>query len=115
MSDISLNLDGVIAFLAACALCLLLLLAILGASIYATVKARRKHETFRQQPVAPHIVGMLVSALACAAVVILLLFGETKLPPRTLAIWFDHWLVVWIPAVLALWPLSVVSWKQLRG
>jgi lysylphosphatidylglycerol synthetase-like protein (DUF2156 family) len=115
MSDINLNLDGVIAFLAAFGLGLLLLLAILVASIYATVKARRKHEPFRRQGLAPHIVGMLVSVLACAAVVLLLLFGETKLLPRTLAIWFDRWLVVWIAAVLALWPLSVVSWKQLRG
>lgn len=115
MSDISLNLDGVIAFLAAFALGLLLLLAILVASVYASVKARRQHESFRQQRLAPHLVGMLISALGCAAVVILLLFGETKLPPRTLGIWFDKWLVIWMPAVLALWPLWVVSWKKLRG
>lgn len=114
MSDISLNLDGLIAFLAAVALGLVLLLAILVASIYAFVKARQKHEPFGQQRLAPQIIGMLVSLLGCGAVVVLLLLWDTKLPPRTLALWFDHWLVVWMPAVLALWPLSVVGWKKLR-
>jgi hypothetical protein len=114
MSDISLNLDGLIAFLAAWALGLSPLVAILVSSSYALVKARRKHEPFRQQRLAPHIAGMLVSVLGCAAVVILLLFGDTKFPPRTLARWFDKWLVIWMPAVLTLWPLSVTGWKKLR-
>ncbi|MCU1264075.1 MAG: hypothetical protein JWM21_393 [Acidobacteria bacterium] len=115
MSDISLNLDGLIAFLAAAALGLLLLLAIVIASISALIKARRKHESFARQRLAQQSLGMLVSVMGCVVVVILLLLSERTLPPRTLSIWFDHWVVVWVAAVLALWPVSVLGWKKLRA
>jgi hypothetical protein len=115
MSDISLNLDGLMAFLAAAGVGLLLLLAIFMTSLFAMLTARRKHETFGGQRLAHQSMGMLVSVLGCGVVVILLVLSEQTLPPRALSIWLDHWIVLWLPAILALWPVSLFGWKRLRA
>lgn len=114
MSDISLNLDGLIAFLVAAGLGLLLLLGIFTGSVYAALKSRQKHERFSSQRFFPHLIGMVLSLLCCLAIEFLLLLSDSTLPPRTVSIWLDRWVILWLAAVLALWPMSVFVWKRRR-
>jgi drug/metabolite transporter (DMT)-like permease len=115
VSDINLNLDGVMAFIAAAALGILLVLGILIGSLDTFIRARRRHEPFNQQRLFPQAIGMLVSLFCCLIVVLLLLFTQRMPPPRALDIWFDNWLWLWLAAVLALWPVSAFAWKKWRG
>jgi hypothetical protein len=115
MSDIGINLDGVIAFLVAALFAILLAFAILILSIVSVIRARRKRQLFVQQRVFPHIIGMLLSLLSCLFVIALLLSNESKPPPRAAHIWLDHWLWVWSILVLALWPIGALAWKRWRG
>ena len=112
MSDININFDGVIAFLVASVLGLLLVVGILIALLASLTRARRKHEAFSRQRLIPQAIGMLVSFFCCVMVVVLLLFSERMPPPRALNIWLDHWLWAWPVAVLALWPASAFAWKK---
>jgi hypothetical protein len=114
MSDISLNLDGLIAFLAAAALGLSLLLVIFVGSLFTVLKSRQKHQRFSSQRFFRHLIGMAVSLICCVAVELLLLLSDSTLPPRTISIWLDRWVILWLAVVLALWPLSVFVWKRLR-
>lgn len=114
MSDININLDGVIAFIVAVVLGLLLVVGILIASVASLIKARRNHEPFSRQSPFPQVVGMLVSFFCCVMVVALLLSSERMPPPRALNTWLDHWLWVWLATVLALWPVSAVAWQKWR-
>ena len=115
MSDININLDGVIAFLAASGLGLLLISGILIALLASLIRARNKHEPFSRQVLFPHVIGMLVSLFCCVMVVALLLFSERMPPPRALNIWLDDWLWAWLIIVVALWPVSAFAWKKWRG
>jgi sterol desaturase/sphingolipid hydroxylase (fatty acid hydroxylase superfamily) len=114
MSDININLDGVIAFVFAVGLGLLLVLGILIISFASLIRARRKREPFSRQSLFPQVVGMLVSLSCCVLVVALLLSSERMPPPRALNTWLDHWLWVWLATVLALWPVSAVAWQKWR-
>jgi hypothetical protein len=115
MSDININLDGLIAFIAASALGLLLLLGIVIALLAALIRARRRHEPFGRQRLFPHFIGLLVSLFGCLMVVVLLFFNERMLPTHALNIWLDHWLWLWLVTVIALWPVSAFAWKKWRG
>ena len=114
MSDININLDGVLALIAAIALALLLLLGALIASLASLIRSRRKHEPFSRQRLFPQVIGMLVSFFCCLIIVILLLFSERMPPPRALDIWLDQWLGLWLVTVLALWPVSALAWTKWR-
>jgi hypothetical protein len=115
MSDINLNLDGVLAFLVAAGLGLLLVLAILLGSLAAAVKANQRGEQFTQQKFFPHLIGMVVSLLCCLAIELVLLVTDSNLPPRRIPVWLDNWVIIWLTAVLLLWPLSARAYKTLMN
>jgi len=117
MSDINLNLDGVLAFLVAAGLGLVLVLAIVLGSIVAAMKAHQRGERFTQQRFFPHLIGMAVSLLSCLLIELVLLVTDSNLPPRRIPIWFDNWVIVWLTAILLLWPLSAQMcrrWRKVR-
>jgi hypothetical protein len=113
MSDIGINLDGLIAFLVAAGLGLLLLCGIVAGSIFAAVKANKKQQKFRQQRFFPHLIGMLASLGCCLAIELALLLTDTSLPPRHIPVLLDNWALLWAVAVLGLWPFIVFSWRRL--
>lgn len=118
MSDINLNLDGLIAFLVAAGLGLLLVLAIFLGSIIAAVRAKQRGQRFSQQRFFPHLIGMIVSLLCCLGIELVLLLTDSNLPPRRIPIWLDNWIIVWLSAVLLMWPLSAMvfrRWKVSSG
>lgn len=112
MSDIGINLDGVITFLVAAALGLLLLLGILITASVTLIRARQNQQPLAKQRSFAQIVGMFVSFCCCAALVLLLLYADRMPPPRTIGIWLDRWLWVWLIIVIALWPISSLCWKK---
>ena len=112
MSDINLNFDGLIAFLAAALVGLLLAFGILIGSIITAVKANKRHQRFKQQRFFPHLLGMLISLGCCLAIEGLLLLTDSTLPPRNIAIWLDKWVLLWIAVIVALWPFTVFGWKR---
>jgi hypothetical protein len=114
MSDIGLNLDGVLAFLAATVLAALLGLSILIVFLIAVIRARRHHQSITGQGLFSQLVGMAASFLACLLILITLLVSEQLSTPRTINIWLDHWLWAWLLMVLALWPAAVYTWKRSR-
>ena len=112
MSDIRLNLDGVIAFFVAAGLGLILLLALISCSIHALVKARAVRGKFIDQPVIPHLVGMAASLAACVVVILLVLAGELGPGPSMLQRRLDDWCLLWAAMISALWPASASLWKH---
>lgn len=114
MSDIGLNLDGVIAFLAAAALAALLALSILIVFLIAVIRARRHHQSITGQGLFSQLVGLCASFLACLLIIITLLLSEQLPAPRAINIWLDHWLWAWLLMVLALWPAAAYLWKRAR-
>jgi len=114
MSDIGLNLDGVIAFLAAIALAALLALSSMIVFLMAVIRARRHHQSITGQGLFTQLVGICASFLACLLILITLLLSERLPAPRAINIWFDHWLWAWLLMVLALWPAAACMWKRLR-
>ena len=114
MSDIGLNLDGVIAFLAATALAALLALSMLIVFLVAVIRARRHHHSITGQGLFTQLVGMSASFLGCLLILITLLLSEWLSAPRAISIWLDHWLWAWLLMVLALWPAAAYMWKRSR-
>jgi UDP-N-acetylmuramyl pentapeptide phosphotransferase/UDP-N-acetylglucosamine-1-phosphate transferase len=114
MSDINLNLDGLITFLVATALALVLLLALSIVSLRSLIRARRKGERFTRQSSFPYVVGMLVSLAACAAVLLFLRFTDGGAYPRTLNAWLDHWSPLWGALIIALAPACAYLIKSRR-
>jgi amino acid transporter len=114
MSDIGLNLDGVIAFLAAAVLAALLALSIVIVSCIAVISARRHHRSITRQGLFSQVVGMCASFLACLFILITILLSERLPPPRAINIWLDHWFWAWLLIVLALWPAAAYMWKRAR-
>ena len=115
MSDISINLDGVLAFLAAAALALGLSLGLLMGALSGWAQSHRQPARFTQQRVFPHLVGMALSLVGSVVVQLLLWAEEGTLPPHPLALWLDQWLWLWVPGIVALWPGAVYGWKQWRA
>ena len=115
MSDINLNLDGVLAFLVAAGLGLLLVLAITLGSVFAAVKAHQRRQRFIQQGFFPHLIGMVVSLVCCLAIELVLLLTDSYIPPRRIPLWLDQWVLVWLTAVLVMWPLSAYTWRRLKN
>lgn len=115
MSDINIIPDGFIAFLAAVILCLLLLVGIAICTTYGLAKASRKRERFISQGVFPHLFGMALSLMSAIAIMLLMWSSEMSSRLRALNRWLDNWIWLWIPAILALWPLGVILWKKWRG
>jgi hypothetical protein len=113
MSDINIIPDGMIAFLAAAALSLLLLIGIVVCSVYGWTKARRRAERFTHQGIFPHLAGMLLS-LICSIAVILFIFLTEWMPvlPRSLNRWLDNWIWLWVAVILLLWPVTAYIWKK---
>jgi hypothetical protein len=109
VSDIGLNLDGVITFLVAGVLCLLLLIALAACSLVARV-ANRRHAAV------PHLVGILSSlagsVVILVTVVMATVHSEERLEPNRAGVWFDGWLFLWAPAVLALWPIGALLYRR---
>jgi chromate transport protein ChrA len=94
MSDIDINLDGLITLIAATCLSLLLLVGIIVCALL-----RRAQSA--------HMKGMLLS-LSCSILIILLTFISDRTErPHTLNRWLDAWVWLWVPLVLSVWPLYV--------
>jgi hypothetical protein len=113
MSDIGIDLDGLIAFLIASSMGILLLLGITVCALTARAKARRASDRISHQPLFPHMIGMGAGIIGCC-MVILLIFADQSPRPHILRNWFDEWFWLWSAAVLALWPLSVYLVKRSR-
>ena len=114
MSDIGLNLDGVIAFIAAIVLAALFVLGIIVVSFVTVITARRHHQSISAQRLFPQLIGMGAGLFVCLLIIITLSLTERLPPPRAIGIWFDRWLVAWSITVLALWPVTAYMWKRFR-
>jgi hypothetical protein len=114
MSDIGLNLDGVIAFIVAMILAGLLAFSMTVVSLITVISARRHHQAISDHGLFPQIVGMSASLVVCLLIVIALLLTDRQLPPRSINVWFDHWLWAWAIAVLGLWPAAAYLCKRFR-
>lgn len=103
MSDININLDGLIAFLAAASLSLTLLIGIIICALYRRAKYA-------------HMKGILLS-LSCSIAILLLIFITDRTErPHTLNRWLDAWVWLWVPLVLSMWPLYLyLRRKPLRS
>ena len=112
MSDIGINLDGLVSFLAAAGLGLLLIAVMLIGSLIGLVRAHQKQERFNKQRFFPHLLGMAVSLLGCLGIELLLLLTDSNLPPRNIPVWLDRWVLLWLPALLVLWPITVQLWLR---
>lgn len=94
MSDIEINLNGLIAFIAATCLSLLLLIGIIICALLRRAKPA-------------HMKGMLLG-LSCSILIILLTFVSDRTRRlRSLNGWLDSWVWLWVPLVLSVWPLCV--------
>jgi hypothetical protein len=114
MSDVGLNLDGVIAFIAAIVLAALFALSIMIVSFVTVISARRHHQSITAQRLFPQVIGMCASLFVCLLIVITLLLTDRLPAPRAIDIWFDRWLWAWSMTVLALWPAAAYMWKRFR-
>jgi ABC-type Fe3+-siderophore transport system permease subunit len=98
-----------VAFLAAGMLCLLLLIALAVCSLLAQTTARRKVAR-------PHLVGILSSLAAdvivLIAVVVTAVQSEGSLESNRVGAWLDRWLLLWVVAVLALWPIGALLYRR---
>jgi len=112
MSDIGLNLDGVIAFIAAIVLAALFALGIMVVSFVSVLRARRHYQSISAQRLFPQAIGMCASLFVCLLIIITLLLTDELPPPRAIDIWFDRWLWAWSITVLALWPATAYIWKR---
>jgi hypothetical protein len=114
MSDVGLNLDGVIAFIVAIGLAGLLALSMMIVGLITVINARRHHQSVSDHGLFPQIVGICASLVVCLLIMITLLSAERLPPPRAINIWFDHWLWAWAIAVLVFWPAAAYIWKRFR-
>ncbi len=114
MSDINIIPDGLIAFVVAAPLCLLLLLATVICFLYERLASRRR-AAFRRGSVSPNLFGLSLS-LACAIVILLMIIlANNSSSPHTLSRWFDTWLWLWAAAVLLAWPVGAYFWKKRKS
>lgn len=114
MSDISLNLDGLLAFLVAAALGCALLLASVICLLYAWLRSRRTTVAIISQPVSTHIAGMLLSVAGFAAVALVIFVRDGQGFPHDVEQWLDRWVLVWAVAILLAWPLSAYAVRRGR-
>jgi len=109
VSDIGLNLDGVVALLAAGALCLLLLIALAVCSLF--VWAGHRRTAFL-----PHLIGILCSLAGAVAVlvtaVVTLVQSDRNLEPNRAGARLDGSVLLWAPVVLALWPIGMLLYRR---
>jgi hypothetical protein len=115
MSDIAINLDGLIAFIAAAALSLVLVAAIIICLAYGWSAARRTGVPLRRQKVFPHIAGMSICLVCFALLMLFLLFTEWTPKPHLINRWLDEWVWLWASAIVLLWPLTAYVWNRRRG
>jgi hypothetical protein len=115
MSDISINLDGLIAFLVAALLGSGLGLAIVVCSVYGWLSARKRAIHFHSQPIFAHIVGMLLSTAGCVIIMLLVFLRDGPRYEHDLERWLDQWVILWAIALLGLWPITVWALKKLQS
>ena len=112
MSDINIILDGVISFLVAASLVLILLLCLAIFSLRGFIQMRRKGKPFSRQRMFPHLIGMLVSLSCCTIIILLIVWSDKVQRPHTLNVWLDNWVWFWVMVVVAMWPLGAYVWKK---
>ena len=113
MSDISLNMDGVVSFLVAGALAFILFLAILILGLMAWAKGNEAQTGgFPRRVVVRHIVGLSLSLVGFLAVMGIVLSTDGPTRSRAAAVWLDRWLLLWLAAIIALWPATVLWMKR---
>ena len=115
MSDININLDGVIAFIAAAFLSLLFLLGLLGFFIYGWARARRKSGRSIHETVLPHSFGLFLCLASSLIIILLVVLTDRTARPHTLNIWLDKLVWLWVPVIFLLWPLGVYMRKRFMG
>jgi ABC-type uncharacterized transport system YnjBCD permease subunit len=106
MSDIKLNLDGLIAFLVAAALAILFALGLMIMSLRSLVRARRQGKRFSRQPAFPHLIGMFISLACCVSIMLFIWFTDGGATPHTLNVWLDRLSPLWGAIIVALTPVS---------
>jgi hypothetical protein len=104
MSDITINLDGLIAFVAAVALSALFIIGITAVVVWGLFRVRGGGNRFSRQPTFPHLIGMAASLTGYAAMMTFLWINDGPSRYRALCIWLDNWVVLWAGGILALWP-----------
>lgn len=114
MSDINIIPDGLVAFIVAAALSLLLLSGLIVCLINGAGKARRASRPLRHQTVFPHIAGILVSLASFVIIMLFLLSTEWMPRPHTLNRWLDNRVWLWATVLLSLWPLTAYTWRHQR-
>jgi hypothetical protein len=101
MSDISINLDGVLAFLAAAALALGLLLGLLMGALSGWAQSHRQPARFTQQRVFPHLVGIRPTGSMRCFLRKDSTRDENGMPTNDCAVWTD---IDWFPSCEVLRP-----------
>ncbi len=103
MSDITINLDGIIAFLASLALSSIFLVSLIATCAWGLFRGRRGGGFFRL-PLFPHVIGMVACLVGYGAMLAFLLMNDGPSRDRALCAWLDNWVVLWAGIILALWP-----------
>ncbi|HKS29857.1 MAG TPA: hypothetical protein VJS44_18685 [Pyrinomonadaceae bacterium] len=111
MSDINIIPDGVVAFIVAAVVALVLLLAIIAGSLYALSRALQKKERFIQQAIFPHLLGVSLSLAGALVIMLLIVLTDSMPRPHALNIWLDNWVWLWAVIILLLWPVGVYAGK----
>jgi len=112
MSDVGIIPDGMMAFLFAVPLCLLLLLATAISFLYERRARRRAGASGRS--LSPNLFGVSLSFAAALLVLLTLILANNYVLPRTLNEWMDDSIWLWVAAVLLLWPLGAYLRKRCR-
>jgi ABC-type Fe3+-siderophore transport system permease subunit len=109
MSDISFNLDGLVAFLVAGLFALGLLLAVVITAIVASVRKKQPPVPFRRRLAFYILVGLSVSLLLNGAVMLILIASDGEWEIPGVAPWFDRNILIWEAIALAPIPGSIVA------
>jgi len=113
MSDITINLDGIIAFIAAFSLSVIFLAGLAVVCAWNVVQARRNGGRFFRRRAFPHIVGMAACLAGYGAMLAFLWINDGPSRNHALCLWLDNRVVLWAGVILALWPAGYYAVKNL--
>lgn len=113
MSDISFNLDGLVAFLVAGLFAFGLLLGIVITAIVVGVRKRQPPVPLRHRPVFYTLIGLSVSLLLNGLVMLFLILSDGELEIPGVDLWFDRNILIWGTITLAPATVGIVRTVRL--
>ena len=112
MSDIAINLDGIIALIAAVALSVTFLVALAIVCVWNALRVRRYGGPFWRRRAFPHMVGMAACLAGYGAMLTFLWINDGPSRNHALCLWLDNWVVLWAGIISALWPAGYYAAKK---